>query len=513
MPPFTHLATRRGPLALLILLAAALAALIAASPSHAALPGVGIIFDGSPGTSAPPANLGPYAMLGFAPDATPVFDDVTSVDAPNGGPITFSAPLNHRQVTNGWATWSNGYLGDVYTGTASSPLTIGLPASTGAFYLYAEPDNFGTYTITATANDGTTSGPQMVEGSAGARYYGFYAVGGASLTSITITAAAAAGGFAIGEFGISHNDIATTTTASAAYYDWAPVPTVAISAVSGDLYYDLGFTEFYNGSTLLCTVPEQVNHATCEAAIEPSPGPLHNLTAVWSGGENYNGSYATTDVVPTLAQPVIVSVTGVMPHDGTAWLVKGGGFSGASSVTVCDVPVPFTIINDNVLLIGVPTLNAPQQCGITIVAAGGTGSLDGTATVVPQPQPGASVVVYPGGSSSTPDTPAASTTAMQSSSSCTTTPVALTGQWTLAAWPGADESVAHALEGGGCGASVSSQVSVIWGFDAATQTFQAYFPGAANVPGANDLATLTQGAGYWIGLSDPSSTLTWTVGS
>jgi hypothetical protein len=52
---------------------------------------------------------------------------------------------------------------------------------------------------------------------------------------------------------------------------------------------------------------------------------------------------------------------------------------------------------------------------------------------------------------------------------------------------------------------------VVWGFDAATQTYSAYFPATANVPGAYDLSSLTQGLGYWIALNDASSTVTWTV--
>lgn len=85
---------------------------------------------------------------------------------------SFSNPLNHRQIGNGWATWSHGYTGDVYY-EQSNTVTITLPAGTRAFYLYIEGNNFGTANITATANDGTTSGPIPVVGASGARYYGF----------------------------------------------------------------------------------------------------------------------------------------------------------------------------------------------------------------------------------------------------------------------------------------------------------------------------------------------------
>lgn len=73
-------------------------------------------------------------------------------------------------------------------------------------------------------------------------------------------------------------------------------------------------------------------------------------------------------------------------------------------------------------------------------------------------------------------------------------------------------SVADALSGSdGCGSDVTSQVAVICGFDAAAQTYHAYFPSATNVPGANDLSSLTQGLGYWVVLNDASSTVNWMV--
>ncbi|MBN9493417.1 Ig-like domain repeat protein [bacterium] len=314
------------------------------------------------------------------------------------------------------------------------------------------------------------------------------------------------------------NPASTTTTATAAFHNYVSGSTVAITAtvtinppsilsfqpnvgLSGVFR---GNVSFFNGSTLLCTVPLDVwGQALCEAAIVPSSTAPHSLTAIY----NYDGadpdflaSSGTTDVVPALAQPTLVSATSVFPNNGQAWLLQGGGFSGASSVTVCGIPVPFTVVNDYTLLIGVPAVNAPQQCTIVVVAAGGTGSSSGTITVVPQPQPGAPVVVFPTG----PSTPTCGPTDS----------ITLSGLWTLVAWPGATgTSVADALSGGvdACGNDITGQVAVIWGFNASTQTYHAYFPDAVNVPGANDLSTLTQGLGYWIALNDPTSSTVWKV--
>src|SRR5207253_8880873 len=117
-------------------------------------------------------------MTAFGTDSQPN-GPVTSVTSPTGGSITFDQSLNHTQVGTGWATWSNGYTGDVYTCTAteSTPCTtlvITLPANTVAFYFYVEPNRFATFTVTATLADNTTSGPVSVAGNAGATYFGFY---------------------------------------------------------------------------------------------------------------------------------------------------------------------------------------------------------------------------------------------------------------------------------------------------------------------------------------------------
>jgi len=153
------------------------------------------------GTGAPPATLGSYAMTPFPLD--PQGSPVTSVASPLGGSVGFSQSLNHATVGGGWATWSHGYTGDVYHDPAASgslSLTLTLPAATGAFYFYAEPNPFSVHTITATAQDGTQVA-QSPSGSSGATGYGFYGTGGSLITSIAVTCPTA--DFAVGEFGIA----------------------------------------------------------------------------------------------------------------------------------------------------------------------------------------------------------------------------------------------------------------------------------------------------------------------
>lgn len=169
-----------------------------------------IVFDGSPGTAAPPAMLGPYTMTPFGPDPNPLNANTMMVATPGvcgNANVMFAPMLQHQQVgpaANQWKTWSHGYTGDVYS-TFGNTVTLTLPAGTSAFYFYAQPNSTlaPSFTIQATANDGTTSGPIQVQSTAGAQYYGFYTVGAATLTSIVITVDPGALGFAIGEFGIS----------------------------------------------------------------------------------------------------------------------------------------------------------------------------------------------------------------------------------------------------------------------------------------------------------------------
>lgn len=169
-----------------------------------------IHFDGSPGTNAPPSTLGPYEMTAFGTDSQPVCPNegsiVSGVVDP-AGTIGFSQALSHDLIGQCWATWSNGYTGDVYdtfnSGSAEpTQVTITLPAGTNAFYFYAEPQQFSVFSVEATAQDGTTSGPIDVQGEGGAQYFGFYGTGGATLSSITVTTADPTG-FAVGEFGIN----------------------------------------------------------------------------------------------------------------------------------------------------------------------------------------------------------------------------------------------------------------------------------------------------------------------
>lgn len=151
------------------------------------------------GTAAPPGTLGSYTMTPFGPDGRPHFNDEVDVPSPLGGVVGFSSPANHRAIGDGWATWSHGYTGDVYYTNGALSISLIMPANTGAFYLYAEPNPFGPFTMTVTDSTGATI-TTTVEGDSGANGFGFYTNMG-SLVSISVSSTV---DFAIGEFGIAN---------------------------------------------------------------------------------------------------------------------------------------------------------------------------------------------------------------------------------------------------------------------------------------------------------------------
>jgi hypothetical protein len=90
----------------------------------------------------------------------------------------------------------------------------------------------------------------------------------------------------------------------------------------------------------------------------------------------------------------------------------------------------------------------------------------------------------------------------------------LTFRWSLVTWTGADNiPVADALHGTGAndaGNDIFDEVTAVYGWDAAAQDWLGFFPAGVSVPGANDLASLDNGAAYWIAIEGPGN-VTWTI--
>jgi hypothetical protein len=87
-------------------------------------------------------------------------------------------------------------------------------------------------------------------------------------------------------------------------------------------------------------------------------------------------------------------------------------------------------------------------------------------------------------------------------------------RWSLITWAGADGiSPSDALSGTGAnagGTNILAEVTAMYGWQQASQSWLSFFPDGVGVPGANDLTALTEGAAYWIAIKGPNS-ITWTV--
>ena len=125
----------------------ALAALIVFSLSALAQGNPNIVFDGAPGTAAPPPTLGGYTMVPFPLDTVnpvnpfgPFTPNTTTVAVPAGslcgGALGFAAATDHRRIPTSWASDWGAYgvtgAGDVYWGGPGNGITINLPAGTRA---------------------------------------------------------------------------------------------------------------------------------------------------------------------------------------------------------------------------------------------------------------------------------------------------------------------------------------------------------------------------------------------
>jgi hypothetical protein len=89
----------------------------------------------------------------------------------------------------------------------------------------------------------------------------------------------------------------------------------------------------------------------------------------------------------------------------------------------------------------------------------------------------------------------------------------LTFRWSLITWAGQDGiSPTDALKGtdGEDTNDIFDQVTAIYGWNQAAQSWLAFFPAGVSVPGANDLTALENGQAYWIAIKGPGP-VTWTI--
>lgn len=184
------------------------------------------------------------------------------------------------------------------------------------------------------------------------------------------------------------------------------------------------------------------------------------------------------------------TVTGISPTTGvvgggTSVTITGTGFTGATAVSFgATAAASFTVNSDT---------------SITAVSPAGTSGVVSVRVTTPLGQSA--------------DTANDNFTY---GSGTTTTTYTLYFRWTLIVWQGKDNAdIAAALAGQETPDNpntnnITGVVTAIFHYINSQQRFEGYFPGSANIPGANDFTTFQEGEAYWIAISQ-SGSLSWTV--
>lgn len=186
--------------------------------------------------------------------------------------------------------------------------------------------------------------------------------------------------------------------------------------------------------------------------------------------------------------PVLPVVTDVTPSSGTAGttvVIDGSGFSGATSVSFGGtLAVPVSVTGTTI------TVVAPARSPGTVVV----------------------VVTTPNGSSSA-SSPYTFTYLSQGNDQTIT--YTLNFRWSLVVWLGPhgadiDDALSGELPSTAVLSDVFDLVSAIYRWNGTQQRWEANFPAAGNVPGANDFTVFDYGVAYWIAI-DTNGSFDWTV--
>lgn len=242
-----------------------------------------------------------------------------------------------------------------------------------------------------------------------------------------------------------------------------------------------------------------INSATQITVLSPSHGVAEAVDVRVTKGTNVSPVGPATKYTYTSAVPIITQLS---PNQGSTVggydvVITGLGFTGATcpgAVKFGAMPAPTcSVINDTTLSVKAP----PNVSGSTVVSVttpNGTSALQENFTYV-----------SPSGSGGTTSPPAPSPVGTET--------YVLTFRWTLLSWGGIDNTpVENAIRGSGTpgGVDISHRITAIFEWDATTQTWKGYFPGAAGIPGGADFTVFRMGAVYWVAING-EGTLNWVI--
>jgi len=332
-----------------------------------------LVFDGSPGSGAPPATLGGYTMSASPQDTNADFTEVSDAPATPTSSFGFEDPMQLYTVGDSWSSsdWAGGaYAGRIYYSNGAGTTTFTVPAGSNAVYFYASPDYYGTsnMTATATANDGTTasSGPVAVpNGDTAGQYFGFYGTGGSQITSVTVTIDS--NDFAVGDFALSTGPIAVGPASAA---------TSTISASPGSITAD-------GSSTSTVTVQAEDasgNDETSGGDAVTLSSTAGSLTGVTDMGD---GTYTATLTSSTTSGTADVSGTidGNAITSGDAFVTFAPGAASGATSTISASPGSITADGSSTSTITVQAEdtngNDETSGGDTVLLSSTAGSLTG----------------------------------------------------------------------------------------------------------------------------------------
>ncbi len=224
-----------------------------------------------------------------------------------------------------------------------------------------------------------------------------------------------------------------------------------------------------------------VSDTTITVTSPPRAAGLANIQVTTPAGTSQASAF---DVFTYGAIPTVTNVSPATGQAGTVVTITGTGFTGATSVTFGGVAgTSLNVASSGTSL----TISAPAH------APGGVDV----------------IVVAPSGSS-------AVTASSRFTYTGATQAYTLSFRWSLISWNGPDGmTVAAALSGqetpdDPATNNITSQVTAMFRWNGPAQRWEAHFPNAANIPGANDFTTLSKGTSYWIAISGPGS-VSWTI--
>ena len=311
--------------------------LVLAGASQAAVQYVQI----SPTATQPPSQVGPVPVLPFllAPQAaiangTTGVTTIPGVPGPATGSLTVAPGTTKFTMPGTWNdSWRNSYTGPIFFSSATTA-TLTLPARTTAFHVFISPNTFGTFTVVATTNSGTTSGtitindnnPTTVPG------LGFYTTtAGETIQTIRLVTNDAAG-MAMGLFGLAQAPAAPTLSSATSGPGQA---VLAFSAISGS----------HTISTFSARCTPQGGGAVVTASGASSPLTVNGLT----NGTPYDCTVTATSAAGTgvaspalavtpFAAPTAPSIVSATPGNSQAVLaLQAPASNGGSPIQRYDV--------------------------------------------------------------------------------------------------------------------------------------------------------------------------------